>query len=413
MNSIVILIILVVLLSTTSIVAIAYACFWKKRFKAGTMQLNSESDSDKELEKLENKFQLAIHTSNLVQWEYNNMTKLFFSSNERIKSMETILTAEDYFRAIHPDDANNVKYYLDRMDEGIDESFIFNKRLIYSDDGKYHYTTVFGAPFEKDEYGKVIKYTGFRRDDTEWKEMNDRLEEERKKAQEADMLKSAFLANMSHEIRTPLNAIVGFSQMLQFTETAKEREEFIEIINVNNELLLRLINDILDLSKIESGMMELKRESFDFVPFFDDFATALKQRVTNPEVEFIVDNPFKKCIVKFDKNRMAQIFTNFTTNAIKYTSKGHIKVGYEYVDDGIRIYVEDTGIGIPKEKHDRVFRRFEKLDDFAQGTGLGLSICKAIMDTIDAKIGFDSEPGKGSTFWAWSKGEGEIIVIEK
>ena len=412
MDSFALLIIFVIFLSAVSIVAIAYAYKLKKRFNKGN-QSNTDNNSAKELQELENKFQLAIQTSNLVQWEYNNITKLFFSSNERIKSKETILTPDDYIRAIHPDDLEKVKDIIRLMDEGRDETFLFNKRLMYSDDGTYHFTTVNGVPFEKEENGKVIKYTGFRRDDTEWKKINERLEEERKKAQEADRLKSAFLANMSHEIRTPLNAIVGFSQMLQFTENPKEREEYINIINTNNELLLRLISDILDLSKIESGLVELKREPFDLVPFFNDFATSLKQRVTNPNVEFIAINPYAKCIVNFDKNRMAQIITNFATNAIKYTPTGYIKLGYEYVDEGIRIYVEDTGIGIPKEKQDRIFHRFEKLDDFAQGTGLGLSICKAITDAIGSKIGFESEPGKGSTFWTWSKGAAKIEITEK
>lgn len=361
-----------------------------------------------ELENQEKKVQLAIETSDLVQWEYNNVTRLFNSSNERIKDGETVLTKEDYVRAIHPDDLGEVMRAIDLMDEGRDEKILLNKRLKYSGDDSWHYTTVYGAPFEKDRDGKVVRYTGFRRDDTEWKNINERLEEEKQKAQQADKLKSAFLANMSHEIRTPLNAIIGFSQLLLVTEDPAEREQYAQIINVNNDLLLRLVSDILDLSKIESGMMKLKREAFDLSSFFDDYVTTLRQRVTNPEVEFIAVNPYRKCMVEFDKDRLAQIFTNFATNAIKYTPKGHIKVGYGYVDGGIRIYVEDTGIGIPKEKQGRIFQRFEKLDDFAQGTGLGLSICKAIIDTIDGRIGFKSQPGAGSTFWAWFACEVEI-----
>lgn len=366
----------------------------------------------KELENQEKKIQLAIQTSDLVQWEYNNTTQLFNSSNERIKSDETILTIEDYIHVIHPEDAEEVSQIIRLMNEGKDESFIFNKRLKYTNDDSWHYTTVYGAPFEKDRNGKVIRYTGFRRDDTEWKQINERLKEEKQKAQQADRLKSAFLANMSHEIRTPLNAIVGFSQLLLTTNEPKEKEEYAHIINVNNDLLLRLISDILDLSKIESGMMELKRETFDLAPFFEDFAAAMKQRVTNKEVEFIAVNPYHKCIVKLDRSRLAQIFTNFATNAIKYTPKGSIKMGYEYINKGIRIYVEDTGIGIPEEKQSRIFHRFEKLDDFAQGTGLGLSICKAITDMVKGQIGFESEPGKGSTFWAWTATDAEIEQMD-
>lgn len=367
---------------------------------------------NEELEDKEKKNQFAIQASDLVQWEYSNTTHLFNSNNEHIKGSESILTSEDYFNAVHPDDRKRVKDIIDIMDEGRDETILFHKRLRYSENDNWHYTTVYGAPFEKDHTGKVIKYIGFRRDDTEWKNISERLEEEITKAQEADKLKSAFLANMSHEIRTPLNAIVGFSQLLMDTNDQEEREEYAQIINVNNDLLLRLINDILDLSKLESGMMELKRETFDLASFFDDFATTMKQRITNPNVEFRTVNPYRKCIVHLDKNRLAQILTNFATNAIKYTPKGYIKMGYEYVDKGLRLYVKDTGIGVPKEKQHLIFQRFEKLDDFAQGTGLGLSICKAISEAVGGRIGFESEYGAGSTFWCWNGCEAQIELKE-
>ena len=367
----------------------------------------------KELENQEKKIQLAIQTSDLVQWEYNSLDHLFNSNNERVKLGEMILSSDDYIKASHPDDHEKIKQVVAMMDEGKDEVFTFNIRLKYFENDIWHYTTITGAPFEKDETGKVVKYTGFRRDDTEWKNSNDFLHFEREKALQADKLKSAFLANMSHEIRTPLNAIVGFSQLLLSTDNPEEKEEYAQVIAVNNELLLRLISDILDLSKIESGVMELKMETFDLSPFFDDFSMSMKQRIINPEVELYAINPYCKCVVTLDKNRMAQIFTNFATNAIKYTPSGYIKMGYEYVDKGIRIYVEDTGIGISKEKHSRIFQRFEKLDDFAQGTGLGLSICKAISDVVNGRIGFESESGKGSLFWFWVGCDADVELNEK
>lgn len=223
----------------------------------------------------------------------------------------------------------------------------------------------------------------------------------KQKAEESDKLKSAFLANMSHEIRTPLNAIVGFSQMLESCEDPQERAEYIRIISTNNELLLRLINDILDLSKLESGIIQFNNEVFDLVQFFHEFSTSMKLRITNPNIEFIPINPYKRCIIETDKARITQVWHNFMTNAIKYTVSGYIKMGYEVVDNGIKIYVEDTGIGISPEKRDKVFQRFEKLDTFAQGTGLGLSICKAISELGGGKVGFESTEDKGSTFWSW------------
>ena len=239
------------------------------------------------------------------------------------------------------------------------------------------------------------------------------MEREKETAQQADKLKSAFLANMSHEIRTPLNAIVGFSELLQTTEDVNMRKEFMNIINNNNELLLRLIGDILDLSKIESGLMELKLESFDLADAYKETFMALKQRCTNPEVEFIGHNPYKSCLVKLDKNRLVQVGTNFITNAIKHTDKGRITMGYSYIDGGIKLYVEDTGHGIPKEKQHKLFQRFAKLDDFTQGTGLGLAICKAITDAQGGKIGMESDEGQGSKFWAWFPCEAEIERYEE
>ncbi len=272
------------------------------------------------------------------------------------------------------------------------ESILFNL------DNK-HVIEVFATPIfneQGDVDGVVIRVD----DVTERQHMIGELEKERNRAEQSDKLKSAFLANMSHEIRTPLNAIVGFSDLLMVTEDQEEKEDFIQIINANNELLLKLINDILDLSKIEAGSVELKYEDFDLAVCFNELAASMHRRVVNPQVRLVPMNPYETCTVRLDKNRLAQILTNFVTNAIKYTSEGMIEMGYEKVGGSIRLYVRDTGIGIPEDKKDKVFHRFEKLDEFAQGTGLGLSICKAIVEACRGEIGFESEFDKGSLFWA-------------
>lgn len=244
------------------------------------------------------------------------------------------------------------------------------------------------------------------------KHIMDVMLQEKNKAQIADKLKSAFLANMSHEIRTPLNAIVGFSELLQNTDDPGEKAKFVEIINQNNDTLLRLVGDILDLSKIESGLLELHPEHFDMVELYDSLYQMNKSRWNKPEVNFEGVDPYVNCFVYLDKSRIRQIWTNFLTNAIKYTAKGKISMGYEYVLEGLKIYVTDTGIGIPDDKRDRVFQRFEKFDTFAKGTGLGLSICKAIVDQCKGKIGFESVYGEGSTFWAWIPCEAEINLAQ-
>lgn len=234
---------------------------------------------------------------------------------------------------------------------------------------------------------------------------NDELAVAKEQAEQSNKLKSAFLANMSHEIRTPLNAIVGFSELLKETDVSEEREEYWNIIHTNNDLLLRLIGDILDLSKMEAGMMDLRPERFDVALLFAEIHAAMEQRVNNGpsggKVKLLVDNPYKTCMVTLDRNRISQVVANFVTNAIKFTMQGHIRMGYRVEGNGFRIYVEDTGIGIAKEKQEKVFERFYKLNDFAQGTGLGMSICRAIMDAMNGQIGVVSEEGKGSTFWAW------------
>ena len=271
------------------------------------------------------------------------------------------------------------------------ESILFNL------DNK-HVIEVFATPIfneQGDVDGVVIRVD----DVTERQHMIGELEKARSRAEQSDKLKSAFLANMSHEIRTPLNAIVGFSDLLMVTEDQEEKEEFIQIINANNELLLKLINDILDLSKIEAGSVELKYEPFDLSEHFENMFTSMKQRLKNPDIVLTEINPYHCCRVTLDRNRVTQIITNYVTNAIKYTSKGSIKMGYACKDGGVYFYVKDTGIA--DDKKGKVFQRFEKLDEFAQGTGLGLSICKAIAEAMGGKVGFESVHNEGSLFWAF------------
>ena len=230
---------------------------------------------------------------------------------------------------------------------------------------------------------------------------NKELEVALEKAKESDQMKLAFLANMSHEIRTPLNAIVGFSNLMNtdIELSKEERENFTELINTNSDLLLNLINDILDLSRIESGRM-----SFSFQQYsLNELISTIYQtfQVLMPEnVELRMQIPEKSISIPTDKFRLTQVITNFLSNAIKFTQKGYILIGYEYREEErhVHIFVEDTGIGIPKEKQDAVFNRFTKLDEFAKGTGLGLSICKVIAERFDGYIAVESEIGKGSRF---------------
>lgn len=221
----------------------------------------------------------------------------------------------------------------------------------------------------------------------------------KEKAEEANRLKTAFLANMSHEIRTPLNAIVGFSSLLVETEDQEEKQEYSKMVEENNELLLQLISDILDLSKIEAGTFDFKIRDLDVNTLCGDVQRSMKLRV-KPGVELLFEPTLPSCVIVSDPNRLHQVVANFVNNAIKFTTTGYIRIGYDQPDaKHLRIYVSDTGIGIAPEACEKIFDRFIKLNSFVQGTGLGLSISKSIIEQLGGTIGVDSELGKGSTFW--------------
>ena len=227
-----------------------------------------------------------------------------------------------------------------------------------------------------------------------------RLSEAVEKAEQANQLKSAFLANMSHEIRTPLNAIVGFSNMLPHTEDPVEMREYADIIETNTDLLLQLINDILDLSKIEAGTFDFYPSSIDVNQTMEEIEQSMRLRLKNSDVTLAFTERLPNCLFYIDKNRLMQLLTNFVNNAIKFTQAGTISMGYRLTDaDTIHFYVSDTGCGMSQEQCEHVFERFVKYNPFIQGTGLGLSICRTIVERLGGKIGVDSEEGKGSTFW--------------
>lgn len=235
-------------------------------------------------------------------------------------------------------------------------------------------------------------------DITNQKNIEEQLKVAKDKAENLDRLKSAFLANMSHEIRTPLNAIVGFSDLMAEVNDPEERREYNVIVQENNKLLLQLISDILDLSKIESGTLDF--EIIDINMRNLGIEIERSYEVKDKKVPVVFDHNLPEYIIQSDKKRLTQIITNFTNNALKFTSEGQVTIGYHLVDGNmLEVYVRDTGIGIEPDKVGQVFERFVKLNTFAQGTGLGLSICKSIIEQLDGKIGVESEVGVGSRFW--------------
>ena len=279
-------------------------------------------------------------------------------------------------------------------------SILRNMRPLFHSIDEVQWNQINSLPIFNDE-GKLIGAFGLIRNMTRFYKAQELLKQETQRAIESGRLKSVFLANMTHEIRTPLNAIVGFSDLLQMMTTAEEKKEIIHVIHNNCDMLLRLINDIMAISSMDANGLIMKPADVDFAKAFNDICQTLAQRVENPNVQFIKENPYQTLQTRLDMGRITQVITNFVTNAVKYTQNGHIKVGYRIQDNGIYMYCEDTGTGIPKEKCPQVFERFVKLNDYVQGTGLGLSICKAIAERCNGKIGVDSEVGQGSTFWMW------------
>ena len=234
-------------------------------------------------------------------------------------------------------------------------------------------------------------------DITELEMMKRKLMASKEKAEISDNLKSAFLANMSHEIRTPLNAIVGFSHLIAESDDAEERNAYYEIVNANNERLLTLINEILDLSKIESGALEFTYGPVNLNHLCKEVYDAHIFRI--PQGVALVYEPSDKSLtIETDKNRVFQVISNMIGNAVKFTKEGSISYGYELIDNQIVFHVTDTGTGIEPEKVGRVFDRFAKLNQHAQGTGLGLSICKSIVERLGGQISVSSEWGAGTTF---------------
>ena len=262
---------------------------------------------------------------------------------------------------------------------------------------------------EFDKEGNLLGAFGVWRNVNDLMRKQDQLRSETKRANESGEMKAMFLANMTHEIRTPINAIVGFTEVLSALG-GEDKKEVIQIIKNNCDMLLRLINDILTVSSLESGQMDIRPVEVDFAKSFNELFESLRPRVQEPGVEFVKDNPYATLPIKVDVDRVSQVITNFLTNAVKYTHQGHIKLGYHTeirtIDgkqlEGLYVYCEDTGDGIAPESQPRIFDRFYKVNDFVQGTGLGLSICKAFTDACHGDIGVISEgKGKGSIFWMW------------
>jgi signal transduction histidine kinase len=358
----------------------------------------------------EKELRYLLENSEMWVWK-SNLAERTIHFSRTLQKSEFVETFQQFADSIFEDQRDSAMNIFNQM-KGADTNLNTTLHFKYSPvKDTPQWISISGIPLHDDQ-GNFIGHFGMCRDVTQLMEAQQKLRLETSRAEDSGKLKSVFLANMTHEIRTPLNAIVGFSDLLQLIDNPEERREFMRIIRNNCDMLIRLINDIIEASNMNQGPLSIEADDVDFAIAFNDVCQTLAQRVQEPGVEFIVDNPYQSFLTCVDKGRLQQVITNFTTNAVKYTHQGHIKVGYRYEqntrsDDnqpanGIYMYCEDTGAGIPKDKQAAVFERFVKLNDYIQGTGLGLSICKSIADRCGGRIGVDSQgEGQGSTFWIW------------
>ncbi len=349
------------------------------------------------------KLKTAVSTGNSFIWELDiekDTVKIDTlledkgtdSENINFVKHHQVSNLQEYLNTIHTDDRSFMKKRIDELINGKNDRFVASYRRILS--GKLFWLHAIVNAYSFDEKGLPNKIIGYTTDVTQQREQEDEL----LRVKEADKMKSAFLASMSHEIRTPLNSIVGFTDIVAETEEKKERDNYLNIIHKNTNLLLSLIDDILDFSKIEAGTFKYQMEKTNIKDICDELYMSNKIKM-KPEVKLIYDTGLPPIILNTDPQRIMQVIGNFINNAIKFTEEGYIMMDYHEKDDMLWMGITDTGIGIAEEDQKRIFQRFVKINDFAQGTGLGLAICKTIIETLGGQIGVESEKGKGSTFW--------------
>lgn len=356
------------------------------------------TSAHKKIQDFEDLFSVIAQFANVGFFLWNPLTKDGFAINQWFENLDepeksNLEDVIGVYRTLHPDDRTIMQDFYQKAIDG-EKTFIKQEVRVQHRDGTWKWIRCCIMVKTYQPEINVIELIGVNYDITELKE----TQMKRDKAEELDRLKSAFLANMSHEIRTPLNAIVGFSGLLAEAETADERQEYVDIIRTNNEMLLQLISDVLDLSKIESGMMEFRYSEVDLHEFFAELTTSL--RIKMPEgVALCILPDLPSYTLECDRVRVSQVLTNFVNNAVKYTTEGSITLAYRLGDSAIEFSVTDTGTGISKEMQGKIFERFVKGNSFRQGTGLGLAICKSIVEGLGGEIGVKSEEGKGARFW--------------
>ncbi|KAB4453704.1 ATPase [Bacteroides thetaiotaomicron] len=367
------------------------------------------------LKSTNHKLSAALDAADMTPWKWDLQTgllscnvshDLYVTEEEMTHDGNLIIVPTSAcFAKICDEDRERVRDAFERLANGetqkMREEYRVGRQWLPSPQ-QNEWVEVRAAVDERDANGKPLSLIGTSMTVTQRKEMEEALVQAKVKAEEANTLKSSFLANISHEIRTPLNAIVGFSSLLVSAERgiSEEKQEYINIIENNNTLLLQLISDVLDLSKIEAGTMEFDYAPVDVHGLFIELEDTFRLRNKKSGICICYHRRTTECVVKADRNRLVQVMMNLMNNAVKFTGEGSIEFGFDVREDGfLHFYVTDTGCGIPEERLEEIFGNFVKLNSFVQGTGLGLTICRAIVERMGGKIGAVSRLGQGSTFW--------------
>lgn len=345
---------------------------------------------------------LILETGEIYPWYLDlgtgklDISEDFYKAFGLDKSNHASYTMQDFIQYIHPDDLKTFHHNYENLKKGLCRHIKTELRIDINHQG-YVWCEISAGTRSKGKDNEITKWLGFLTIIQKRKDNEAKLLEALKKAEESDKLKSAFLANVSHEIRTPLNAIVGFSELLANTDIEEDKRHYLEIVKTNNQLLLSLINDILDLSKIESGRIDLK-ESLVNIPELCMELCHVHQLKAKPGVKILFDEQHAPLRLYTDPVRLTQIYSNLINNAVKNTDRGSITLGYRRQGEKVVFFVRDTGKGIPKDKQDIIFNRFEKLNSNMQGFGLGLSICKSLLEKMEGSISLTSKEGEGTEF---------------
>ena len=357
----------------------------------------------KELDKIKQnntEYEFVLKAMKIAVWRYDARNQSFAYENDFREGMNNYVISnnekfQDTLSAINPADKERVNKSFSDILEGRTD-FYHEEYRVDPKVGASYWEDSFATIVERDENGKPLKIVGTSQRIDERKEMESSLVTARNKAEESDRLKTAFLANMGHEIRTPLNAIVGFADLLPVVESEEDRNQLIQEIQNNNHKLLRIIDGLVSMAKIEAGAKSLLMAKVDVNKMLQQMVDTYQPTTM---LAIMTECPLEELPIQTDREKLFEILDNLVQNAVKFTEAGSVTLGYDVLGDRLRIWVKDTGKGIHEADQERIFERFVKLDEYVPGTGLGLSVAKSHALSLNGSIGVESKVGEGSTFW--------------